>query len=86
LTPSSESDPGWLKSCGGEEGWELTARFLDECRRHLRAPGKVLLAINEAHQPDERILPLFRQRGFEVVDVVRTWPLAHKVFVASLAR
>jgi methylase of polypeptide subunit release factors len=68
---------------GGEQGWEICDRFLRAVRGRLRPGGRVLLAINRAHQADRVIGSLLHTHGFVEVESVRLPLLPYKVFVAG---
>ncbi len=51
-------DPAWS---GGNRGYEVTERFLEQCNSHLQADGRLLLIQSSLSEPEHIQLQLERQ-------------------------
>jgi methylase of polypeptide subunit release factors len=68
-------------ACGGEAGWEIIARYLEQSRRHLAPGGRVLVAVNCAHVGADTLDSLAAAAGLEPRRSVALPVAPHRAFV-----
>ena len=82
-TASSAAEVGRLRrrSCGGEQGWELIDRFLQQAHDHLRDRGAVLVCINTFRQDTSKLVQCAARAGFCATLQRPLWPLPYVVMI-----
>ena len=56
-----------VRTCGGDQGWELIDRYLAGVRTRLRPGGRAYFSVNRVHQRLDTLRGLVEQHGLRVV-------------------